>query len=299
MTLYDRLNNFKQRYYTGVVLSVDTKAYTLTALLNGGITQDNITWISPLGHVDGTGIHGMPRVDDRVLVLEYEYGSFVVLGSLPVFDGRTYNNKNNRKTLAQGDHYLSVSDQTYILMQTPEFITISGNHACRMIVDGDNNIVYLTAQRYQVTADGGNFFWESDPKTKKTVANLIFRDEASKNANTIHIRAGFHKTEDPEAISADIDKSVFSIIVSTAVSNGDDTYNQVPKFKFIVGEDGRILVSGNSITETYRDYIKRFAETTMTDVAKSTISTTSQEDGIYETAATEIINTAPYINHKD
>ena len=299
MTLLHRLGNFAQRLFSGEVLSVDTKNYTAAILINEGRVLPDVPWLSPMGHVEGNGAHGMPVAGDRVLVSEYEYGVFVVIGSLPVPDGRSTTHKNARKTLTQGDYYIAVSDQTYILWQTPDFITIAGSHVCQIKLDGTGNIIYARAQRYQAHADGGYFYWDSDPATDKTVANWVFRDEASKTANIVHVRAGFHKTEDTEAISADIDKSVFSIIVKKVEQIGNDTYNEIPQFKFIVGADGRILVSGNSITETYRDYIKRYAETTMTDTAKSTISTESLEDGIYETAHIEIINTAPYINHTD
>ena len=299
MDLFNALNNFKQTLFSGIVLAVDVKSYTATILFNDGRTQQNVPWISSSVHVNGTGAHCMYKPDDRVIVAEYELGTFVILGTIPVPDNRTSAFKNNRKVLNQGDYYIAVSDQTFILLQTPDFITISGNYACQLKLDGTNNIVYLRSQRYQVQADGGYFYWDSDPDTHNTVANFVFRDKAAKEANLVHIRAGFHKTEDTEASSAQIDKSVFSIIVKTVTQTGDDTYQEEPKFKLIVGADGRILQSANSIKEVYRDFINRYAETTMTDIAKKSIKNTSLEGGIYETASTEIINTAPYINHKD
>ena len=296
-SLGDRLANFKQRLLVGTVTAVDTTAFTLVALVDGGeISQ--IPWISPLGHPDGTGTHTMYRQGSRVLISEYELGSYVVLGSIGVFDGETVSAKNSRKSLNQGDQYLSVSEQTYILLQRPDFITLSGNFSCKVVFDGTTNIIYARAQRYQVQADGGNMYWSSDPLTNDTVLSCIFRDKAAKDGNVVHMKAGFHKTEDPEAIAARIDKSVFSIIVKKVTLSSEDTYEEEPKFKLIIGENGRILCSAESIKEVYRDFIDRYAETTMTDVAKSTISTESLDSGIYETAKTEIINTAPYINHK-
>lgn len=299
MNLFDEIANFVQRSYIGVVAAVDTEAYTLIATLDGGRVISNVPWVSPQGHPDGTGSHAMYRVGTRIYVTEYEYGEFIVMGSIPALADGTGACTNSRKVLNQGDNYLSVSDQTFILLQRPEFITISGNYACQMKFDGTNNVIYLRSQRYQVQADGGSIGWESDPNTKDTVLNMVMRDGAAKDSNTVQIRAGFHKTEDEEAREAGIDKSVFSIIVSKVEQTSSDEYEATPQFKLIVGENGRILQSANSIKETYKEYIDRYAGTTMADTAEKSIETTSLTDGIYESALTEIINIAKYINHKD
>lgn len=297
VNLFEEINTFRQRSYIGIVNAVDTKAYTLTVTLDGGKVVSNVPWLSPQGHPDGTGIHSMYRIGTRVFVMEYDYGEFIVISSIPAMSAKDSTYTNNRKRLNQGDNYLSVSDQTFILLQRPEFITISGNYACQIKLDGTNNMIYFRGQRFQIEADGGKATWESNPDTKKTVFNWILRDQAAKTGDVVHIRAGFHKTEDTEALSAGIDKSVFSIIVSNVTQTSSDVYETTPKFKFIVGADGRILQSANSITEKYLDYIKRFAGTTMSDVAEKTISTESLTDGIYEKSPTEIISKAPYINH--
>lgn len=299
MNLFDEIENFTQRSYVGIVAAIDSQAYTLIATLDGGRVVSNIPWLSPQGHPDGTGSHCMYRVGTRIFITEYEYGEFIVVGSIPALSANDAGYTNKRKVLNQGDNYLSVSDQTFILLQRPEFITISGNYACQIKLDGTNNVIYLRSQRYQVQADGGSLKWESDPETKNTVLNLIMRDKAAKHGSVVQIRAGFHKTEDAEAIDAEIDKSVFSIIVSKVVQTSGDEYESVPQFKFIVGEDGRILQSANSITEVYKDFIDRYAGTTMTDIAEESIERESLTDGIYDTANTEVINRAPYINHKD
>lgn len=294
---------FQQKHHVGTVVEVDTTNYRLNAILDNyeerGVAVINIPWLSPLGHPDGTGIHAMYRPGTRILVLEYAYCEFIVLGSIAVPDGATDKFTNVRKRMNQGDHYLAVSEQTYIMLNRPEFITISGNHACQLRFDGTNNVIYTRAQRYQVQADGGEIGWESDPDTDETVLSWILRDKADPNSNVVHVRAGFHKVEDQEAQTAQIDKSVFSIIVKKVALQGeDDEVTEDVQFKLIIGENGRILCSANSIKEVYRDFIDRYAETTITDVAKSTIQTTSMEDSIYENAAATIINTAPLINHK-
>ena len=251
MNIFDMLGDFQQKSFTGIVAAVDSKAYTLTAVLDGGKTVSNVPWVSPLGHPDGTGMHVMFRVGTRVYVTEYEYGSFIVTGTIPAINRKTGRHTNNRKVLNHGDHYFSVSDQTFILMQRPDFITISGNYSCQVKFDGTNNIIYARSQRYQVQADGGSAYWESDPDTNNTVLNCILRDKAAKDANIVHLRAGFHKTEDPEAITAGIDKSVFSIIVKKVVQTSEDVYEETPKFKLIVSDTGRILCSAESIKEVY------------------------------------------------
>ena len=141
-------------------------------------------------------------------------------------------------------------------------------------------------------------YWESDPDTNNTVLNCIMRDKAAKDANIVHLRAGYHKTEDPEAISAGIDKSVFSIIVKKVAQTSEDVYEETPKFKLILSDTGRILCSAESIKEVYRDFIDRYADSTITDIAKLEIATTSLEKSINETAEVSIISTSSYINHK-
>ena len=91
---------------------------------------------------------------------------------------------------------------------------------------------------------------------------------------------------------------MFSIIVKKVERTSEDVYTETPTFKFIVGEDGRILCSGNSIKESYRDYIDRYAATTIVDVAELEIETVSLTKSVTEVAAETIINTAPYVNHK-
>jgi hypothetical protein len=233
----------------------------------------------------------MPQPGCRVLLLEIAQNNFVSLGYLPVQSDLDNNYRNSRKNINKGDLCFSVKDSCYMQFhRTADHIEVVASAACWMRFDGTADHISASAHRYTFYADGGSIDWASNKDTKDTWLEARFRDYAKKGATHVVVRAGHHAVEDDEAKTAEIDKSVFSIIVNEVEYDpgADTTTEKDPTFKFIVGRNGRILLSAESVKEFYRDYIERHVETTITNIAK---------EKIYRVSSTEIHDKAPIIRH--
>jgi len=283
--------DFQVKVFEGEVFAVDSKSYSLQISADGGRILRNIIWLSPYGHPDGNGNYAMPQPGCRVLIVEVAPSRYIATGFLPAQKRVDNNYRNNRKNINQGDLCFMVKDSCFIqIHKNAEHLEFVASNACWMKLDGTANHISASAHRFTFHADGGSVDWNSDPKTDNTWFEGRFRDLAEKGATHVTIRAGYHDVEDEEAQIAEIDKSVFSIIVNEVEHDAvaDTTTEKDPTFKFIVGRNGRILISAESVKEFYRDYIERHVETTITNIAQEKINRVS---------STEIHDQAPIIRH--
>lgn len=299
MDFYNLNDNFKVKIQIGTIQTVNTKTYTVDVILSSGHIANNIPWISPYSFLDGNGIYAMPQNGATVLVAEYLPGEYICLGFAPLRYTDTIDYTENRRRMLQGDLCFQVTNDCYMLLKrTAEFINIQASPATYIKFNSTDNTLQGRFQRALFEADGGIFRWESNPDTFDTTMSWIFRDKAAEDANIAQLTIGFHKTEDPEAQDAGIDKSIFSLIVKKINSgnNNNNTITEDVKFKFIIGVNGRVLCSAESLKEIYRDFIDRYTGTFMKDIAESFIKRISNEY-ITDKAATTHNTYAQIIHH--
>lgn len=284
--------------YIGEIIGVLNTKYTIDVRLDDGRIASDVSWLSPYSYLDGNGMYAMPQIGASVLIIEYSPGCFVVAGFIALKQMGTGDRRCSRRQLNLGDLCLQGSDQCYILLRrSSEHIILQTSPKCSIIMKNSDNMISVDVQRLRLAADGGIAAWDSDPKTLNTTFSWIFRDKAENENNTANLIIGFHPTEDDEAKDAGIDKSIISLIVNeTVVEN--DKIKLIPKFKLIIGADGRILCSAESIFEVYKDFIDRYAGSFIKDVAEKDITRQSKEENIMDTASKKHISRATTIHHQ-
>ena len=281
-------SSFTPKTHVGEVTSVNPKQYTCSVTYGRGRTYKEASWLSPYVFLNGNGMYIMPQVGSQVLLLEYALGAVVIIGYLSLRGSNTKSRKNSRRALSLGDICLQASDQCYFLIKRgSEHITMQTTPACAIQMNSGNNTIRVNTQRCILSADGGVMTWDSDPNTLDTAMHWVFRDKAKEDANVAELTIGFHKNEDEDAKAAGIDKSIISLIVKETTSTNDTVSSEV-KFKLIIGSNGRIICSAESLKEIYNDFIDRYAGSTMKDVAKGLIERISEESNIEDTSGGDI-----------
>lgn len=285
------------RIHYGEIIAVNSLKYTAKVKFTQGRIIDHVGWLSPYAFLNGNGMYYMPQAGASVLLLEYASDSYVIIGSYPLMDARTEDRRLSRRHLNHGDICIQGSDQCYILLKRAcEFINMQASPKCYLQLNSGNNTINISTQRAIIATDGGVLSWDSDPETLNTTFNWVFKDKADKDFNAAHLVIGYHNTEDPDAKNAKIDKSVFSFIVKEVASNEEDITETI-KFKLIIGANGRILCNAESLMEIYRDFIDRYADSFIKDIAKEDISRESMTAHIYDTAKETANTTAKTIHH--
>jgi len=289
------------RVYLGRIIAVDTLKYTAKVSFGDGRLADDVGWLSAYQFLNGNGLYVMPQPGSKVVMLEHVPGAFIIIGFYPAKNTETNDRTGSRRRLNLGDICIQGKDDCFILLkQASNYIIAKTSPGCYVeLVNGSGiNTINVFVQRAIFRADGGLMTWDSNEKTHETTFNWIFVDKSLPNHNLAQVTIGFHATEDPDAQAALIDKSVFSLIVKEVVSDQDgQVQSDITKFKFIVGANGRIVCSAESIKEIYRDFIDRYADTFIKDIAKAYISRESLESDIIDTAKEIAYTTAKTIHH--
>jgi len=285
--------------HEGVIIVTNPLTYTARVRLPGGRIADDVPWLSPYSFLNGNGMYAMPQNNACVLVAEYGFCQFAILGFIAHPTNEESGDRTvNRRRVGMGDICIQASDQCYFLMRrVAEHITAQASAKCYVQLNSANNTININTQRARFTTDTADLIMDSDPKTFNATTSWVFRDATTPKANILFVKIGFHVTEDEEAQAAGIDKSIFSLIVRETESSGDDILTSVAKFKFIVGVNGRILCSAESIMEKYRDFIDRYADTFIKDIAKSNITRESLTANITDTAKVTAETFAQLIRH--
>ena len=306
--MQDFYGKYSIRIHEGTIIVTNPLTYTAKVRLPGGRIADDVPWLSPYSFLNGNGMYAMPQNNADVLVAEYGYCQFAILGfmshpdGLPDSTNKTTGDDRtvNKRRIGMGDICIQASDQCYFLMRrVAEHIALQASPKCYLHLNNANNTININSQRARVTTDAADLIMDSDAKTLNTTTSWIFRDSSTEKSNILFVKIGFHNTEDSEALEAGIDKSIFSLIVRETESSDDDILTSVPKFKFIVGVNGRILCSAESIMEKYRDFIDRYADTFIKDIAKKDITRQSLEENIADTAEKDLTRESKTANITD
>lgn len=280
---------FATKVHWGEIIGVNSMTYTVDVKFSGGRVARDIAWLSPYVFLNGNGMYVMPQINASVMLLEYAPASLVIIGFWPLRELTSANRTGSRRRLDLGDICIQGSDQCYFLLRRgSEQVILQTSPKCCIIMKNSDNSMHINLQRLKIETDTGMMVWDSDPKTSNTTFTTMFRDNALDQKSTAYLTIGFHKTEDPEAEAAGIDKSIISLIVYETEASKNNANDEKAKFKLIIGSNGRIVCSAESLMEIYRDFIDRYAESYMRDVAKSAITREVSEGDISDKASQNI-----------
>ncbi len=290
--------HFSAKAHWGEVIGVNADNYTADVKFTGGRIARSISWLSPYAFLNGNGMYIMPEIDSSVMLLEYAPNCLVILGFWPLRSLTSTSRATNRRKINLGDICIQGSDQCYILMRRgSEHIILQTSPKCSIVMKNSDNSINLDVQRLKIITDGSIMTWDSDPSTLNTTFTCMFKDKADEQLTTAFLTIGFHKIEDSEAAQAGIDKSIISLIVYETEVTEDNLATATPKFKLIVGSNGRIICSAESLMEIYRDFIDRYAESYMKDIAKKNITRESLDENISDKAKKIARTDAAFIHH--
>ncbi|MDX9810585.1 MAG: hypothetical protein RBT04_10585 [Sphaerochaetaceae bacterium] len=291
-------NYFSARAHWGEIIGVNADTYTVDVKFTGGRVARNISWLSPYSFLNGNGMYIMPQVNASVMLLEYAPACLIIIGFWPLREIESTNRTGFRRKLGLGDVCIQGSDQCYILMRrSSEHIILQTGPKCNVIMKNSDNSMHFNLQRLKIETDSGIMSWDSNPETLDTTFTCMFKDKADEQLTTAFLTIGFHKVEDSEAAQAGIDKSIISLIVYETETSDDNLATTTPKFKLIIGSNGRIICSAESLMEIYRDFIDRYADTYMKDIARQNINRESLEENISDKAKKIARTDAEFIHH--
>lgn len=179
------------RVEIGVILAVNTDAFSALVRTNSGRVFDHVPWASPVAHPDGSGIWAMPQASTRV-VLVWPVGSDkpVILGwLLPVDEDGGY--RQGRDKVNQGDIVLKTPDGAQVVLRHGGLLEVFSGPLNHWLYIPLHNVTRGVVENYELVTPGGKLLWNHDRESRTTTLKWLFRSLALHPRFQLLIEAGY------------------------------------------------------------------------------------------------------------